>query len=221
MTNNVIIAPSILSGDFANMGKSVKEAESWGADWIHCDVMDGAYVPNFTFGMPMIEAINRSTDLPLDVHLMIEKPEKYAERFVNAGADIVTFHPDASECPSDVIDIIKRNGAKVGLVFNPNVDIEKYIRLFPRCDLIVIMTVYAGYGGQKLIPECIERVKKVKEIINKIGSSALIEVDGGITEDNYRFVLDAGADVLVAGSSVFKSKNPTQTIKTLRSVAKE
>lgn len=221
MTDNVIIAPSILSGDFAYMGKSVKDVENWGADWIHCDVMDGVYVPNFTFGMPMIEAINRNTDLPLDVHLMIDKPEKYAERFVKAGADIVTFHPEASECPEKVIDIIRKNGAKAGIVFNPNVDINKYARLFSECDMVVIMTVYAGYGGQKLIPECIERIKTVKEILMNIGSSALIEVDGGITEDNYKSALYAGANVLVAGSSVFKSENPARTIKTLRNVAKE
>ena len=220
MTDKILVSPSILSGDFANMGKTVKLAEGWGADWIHCDVMDVVYVPNFTFGMPMIEAIRKHTVLPLDVHLMIDKPEKYAERFVKAGADIVTFHPEASECPLNVLKQIKKMGKKAGIALNPNVNIADFEYLFSECDIIVIMTVYAGYGGQKLIDECLNRIVEVRKILNSIGSKAVIEVDGGITEENCTAVVKSGGNVLVAGSSVYKSQNPAETIKKLSGVAK-
>ena len=220
MPNDIIIAPSILSGDFANMGKSVNDAIAWGADWIHCDVMDGVYVPNFTFGMPMVEAINRICDATLDVHLMMIKPEKYVERFVKAGADIVTFHPEASDNPLETIDAIKNAGAKAGIVFNPDVDIERYEYLFDKCDVILVMTVFAGYGGQKFIPYCLDRIKKVKDICVEKGINPIIEVDGGIGEDNAREVIKAGASALVAGSSIYKSKDPVNTIKILRGVTK-
>lgn len=220
MPNDIIIAPSILSGDFANMGKSVNDAIAWGADWIHCDVMDGVYVPNFTFGMPMVEAINRICDATLDVHLMMIKPEKYVERFVKAGADIVTFHPEASDNPLETIDAIKNAGAKAGIVFNPDVDIERYEYLFDKCDVILVMTVFAGYGGQKFIPYCLDRIKKVKDICVEKGINPIIEVDGGIGEDNAREVIEAGARALVAGSAIYKSKDPVNTIKILRGVTK-
>ena len=220
MTNRILVSPSILSGDFANMGKTVEQTEKWGADWIHCDVMDGVYVPNFTFGMPMIEAIRKYTQLPLDVHLMIDKPEKYVERFVKAGADIVTFHPEASDCPLEVLNKIKQAGAKAGIALNPNVNIADFEYLFSECDIIVVMTVYAGYGGQKLINECLDRVKEVKSKLEKINSNAFVEVDGGITEENCAAVVISGGNVLVAGSSVFKSQNPVETIKKLSGVAK-
>ena len=220
MPNDIIIAPSILSGDFANMGKSVNDAIAWGADWIHCDVMDGVYVPNFTFGMPLVEAINRICDATLDVHLMMIKPEKYVERFVKAGADIVTFHPEASDNPLETIDAIKNAGAKAGIVFNPDVDIERYEYLFDKCDVILVMTVFAGYGGQKFIPYCLDRIKKVKDICVEKGINPIIEVDGGIGEDNAREVIEAGASALVAGSAIYKSKDPVNTIKILRGVTK-
>ena len=220
MPNDIIIAPSILSGDFANMGKSVNDAIAWGADWIHCDVMDGVYVPNFTFGMPMVEAINRICDATLDVHLMMIKPEKYVERFVKAGADIVTFHPEASDNPLETINAIKNAGAKAGIVFNPDVDIERYEYLFDKCDVILVMTVFAGYGGQKFIPYCLDRIKKVKDICVEKGINPIIEVDGGIGEDNAREVIEAGARALVAGSAIYKSKDPVNTIKILRGVTK-
>ena len=220
MPNDIIIAPSILSGDFANMGKSVNDAIAWGADWIHCDVMDGVYVPNFTFGMPMVEAINRICDATLDVHLMMIKPEKYVERFAKAGADIVTFHPEASDNPLETIDAIKNAGAKAGIVFNPDVDIERYEYLFDKCDVILVMTVFAGYGGQKFIPYCLDRIKKVKDICVEKGINPIIEVDGGIGEDNAREVIEAGASALVAGSAIYKSKDPVNTIKILRGVTK-
>lgn len=212
----VLIAPSILSGDFANMGKTVKDVTDWGADLVHCDVMDGVYVPNFTFGMPMIKAIREYTTLPLDVHLMMTKPEEYVERFCDAGADIVTFHPEASLDPYKALQKIKAKGKKCGLAFNPNVKIEDYEYLFVDCDLIVIMTVYAGYGGQKLIKECLKRAEYVNKRLVELGLHTLIEIDGGVTEENAKEVALTGADILVAGSAVFKSNDKVATIKNLR-----
>lgn len=215
-----IVSPSILSGDFANMGKSVEDVKTWGGDWVHCDVMDGVYVTNLTFGMPMVQALKKRTDLPLDVHLMIDKPERYVKRFVEAGADLVTFHPEASAEPIETLRIIKESGAKCGIAFNPNVPVEEYGYLIDYCDIVVIMTVFAGYGGQKLIPECLEKVGKVKQIAERLGKEIYIEVDGGVTEENSADVRNAGANVLVAGSAVFKSSDPTRTIKILKGVTK-
>ena len=210
----VLVAPSILSGDFAYMGDAVKNVEVWGADWVHCDVMDGVYVPNLTFGMPMVKAIRRITELTFDVHLMITKPEKYVQRFIDSGADIITFHPEASDNPGEVLDIIHNAGKLGGIALNPNVKIEDYEYLFPKCDIVTIMTVYAGYGGQKLIPECLDRIKYVKSRIGE--NTKYLEADGGVTEENCKDVASCGANVLVAGSAVFKSNNPGNTIKIIQ-----
>ena len=193
MSETIIVAPSILSGDFCNMEKSVKDLEKWGGDWVHCDVMDGVYVPNLTFGMPMIEAISKITDKPLDVHLMITKPEQYIVRFAKAGADMITFHPDATEHPAECLDLIKQCGKKAGLVFNPDVSVEKYADLIKSCDMVVIMTVFAGYGGQKFMPECLPKVKYVQTITN---GNIPIEVDGGINTETARSAVEAGACIL-------------------------
>ena len=212
----ILVAPSILSGDFANMGKSVKDLERWGGDIVHCDVMDGVYVTNLTFGMPMIAALRKVTDKTLDVHLMITEPERYVAAFADDGADIITFHPDASPDPQKAIDIIKEKGKKCGVVFNPNVSIDDYAHLFPQCDMIVVMTVYAGRGGQKLIPECLDRITYVKYLLTSYGLDIPIEADGGIGENNAGDVIRAGATVLVAGSSVYKSPDPETTIKRIK-----
>ena len=211
--SEILIAPSVLSGDFCNMEKSVRDLEKWGGDWVHCDVMDGVYVPNITFGMPMIAAIRKITQKTLDVHLMITEPEKYVGRFADAGADIITFHPDASKDPEACVDLIKNKGKRAGVVFNPNVSVEKYAYLFDKCDIIVVMTVYAGYGGQKLIPECIDKIPLIKKLS---GNNVLVEVDGGINKETYAMALDAGADVLVAGSAVYKASDPADVIRTIR-----
>ncbi len=216
----ITIAPSILSGDFANMEKTVRLVEMWGGDWIHCDVMDGVYVNNLTFGMPMIQAIRKVTKKTLDVHLMITKPERYIEQFVNAGADIITFHPDASDDPLAALKLIKKLKIKGGLVFNPNIPLEEYKPLFAYCDLILIMSVYAGKGGQAFIEETYDKIRQARVYCNLMGLDIPIEVDGGIGEGNYKKVIEAGGNILVAGSSVFKSQNPPQTIKIMRNCTK-
>ena len=156
--NDIIVSPSILAGDFANMEKSVRALGDWGADYVHCDVLDGVYVKNLTFGMPMIAAIKKISPLPLDVHLMITEPERYVAEFVRCGADIVTFHPDASKRPAETLDEIRALGAKAGIVINPNVSFDEYKYLLGKCDVLLVMSVYAGLGGQKFIPETLDTV---------------------------------------------------------------
>lgn len=216
----IIIAPSILSGDFANMEKTVRLVEMWGGDWIHCDVMDGVYVNNLTFGMPMIQAIRKITKKTLDVHLMITKPERYIEQFAKAGSDIITFHPDASDDPLQTLRLIKKYNIKAGLVFNPNIPLEEYKPLFTLCDLILIMSVYAGKGGQSFIEDTYKKIRQARVYCNLMGLDIPIEVDGGIGEGNYEKVIEAGGNILVAGSSVFNSQNPPQTIKLFKSGTK-
>ena len=212
----ILIAPSILSGDFANMGESVRSLEKWGGDLVHLDVMDGVYVTNITFGMPMVAALRKYTALTFDAHLMITEPERYVEAFCDVGADIVTLHPEASKDPKQALSLIKQKGKKCGIVFNPDVEIDRYSDLFSLCDMIVVMTVYAGRGGQKLIPECLDRIYYVKTLLDRAGLNIPIEADGGIGENNAKDVVSSGATILVAGSSVYKSEDPTATIAKLK-----
>lgn len=216
----ITIAPSILSGDFANMEKTVRLVEMWGGDWIHCDVMDGVYVNNLTFGMPMIQAIRKITKKTLDVHLMITKPERYIEQFAKAGSDIITFHPDASDDPLQALRLIRKLNVKAGLVFNPDIPLEDYKPLFAYCDLILIMSVYAGKGGQSFIEDTYKKIRQARVYCNLMGLDIPIEVDGGIGEGNYKRVIEAGGNILVAGSSIFNSHNPPQTIKLLKNSTK-
>ncbi|MDR0751353.1 MAG: ribulose-phosphate 3-epimerase [Christensenellaceae bacterium] len=215
----ILISPSILSGDFVNMKKSVSAISDWGGDLVHCDVMDGVYVSNLTFGMPMVSAIKKITSLPLDVHLMITRPEKYIDAFIEAGADYLTFHPDASEsieCARDALKKIQSKGVKSGIVFNPNIKFKDYSELMYYCDIVLIMSVYAGYGGQKFIPESLDKVSEAKEFIKKNKLNIPIEIDGGITESNAKAAIDAGVTILVAGSAIYKSVDPRTTIKKLK-----
>lgn len=211
----MLIAPSVLSADFGNMADAVREVKTFGGDIIHCDVMDGVYVPNITFGMPMIKAIRKNTDLPVDVHLMIAKPERYVGAFCDAGADIVTFHPDASEDVQGALDIIKSKGKKCGLVVNADVDFDIVVPYLDQIDLLVIMTVQAGFGGQSFKPECLDKVRTGEKLRKENEYKYLIEVDGGVIEDNIATCKEAGVDIAVAGSAVFRSKDPRKTIETM------
>lgn len=211
----MLVAPSMLSADFGHMARDVKAIEQWGADVVHCDVMDGVYVPNITFGMPMVKAFKQNSNLPIDAHLMITLPEKYVGAFCDAGADIVTFHPDASGDVQGAIDTIKSKGKKCGLVVNADQPFDIVEPYLPLIDFLVVMTVQAGFGGQKFMPNRLEMVQKGDEMRKQFGYSYLIEVDGGVCEDNVATIKDAGADIVVAGSAVFKSANPTLTIERL------
>lgn len=212
----MLVAPSMLSADFGNMSAETKRMQSCGADIIHCDVMDGVYVPNITFGMPMIKAFKSATTLPIDAHLMITEPENYVERFCDAGADIVTFHPEASKDVSGTLEKIKAKGKKCGLCVNADVSFDVALQYLDQIDLLVIMTVQAGFGGQSFIPECLEKARLGAIEREKHGYKYLIEVDGGVGVQNIALLKDAGVDIAVAGSSVFKSENPTATINALK-----
>jgi len=211
----MLVAPSMLAADFGNMATEVKNIEKWGADIVHADVMDGVYVPNITFGMPMIKVFKQNSTLPIDAHLMITKPEKYVGKFCDAGADVVTFHPDASDDVQGALDIIKSKGKKCGLVVNADVDFDVVKPYLGQIDMLVIMAVQAGFGGQSFMPQCLEKAKLGAIEREKHGYKYLIEVDGGVSEKNVALLKEAGVDVAVAGSSVFKSEDPQKTIKSL------
>lgn len=210
------VAPSILSADFCKMAEAVQNVERWGADWVHCDVMDGVYVPNITFGMPMIKALRKYTSLPLDVHLMITRPEKYVGQFCDAGADLVTFHPEASLDTAGALEEIKSKGVKCGLVVNadqPFSIVEPYLS---EIDLLLIMTVQAGFGGQSFKEDCLEKARRGEEKRKALGLSYDIELDGGVSPSNIELCKQAGATVVVAGSSVFKAEDPTAAVKAMQ-----
>jgi len=195
----------------------VRELERCGADLVHCDVMDGVFVNNITFGIKMVEDIKKHTSLPLDCHLMIVNPEKYVERFVKAGADIVTVHYEA--CKNNLKEVlaqIRSCGAKCGAVINPDTPVEKIADVIPECDMVLVMSVFPGFGGQKFIPEALDKLRQVKEIADKSGKEIDIEIDGGVTEANVEEIKRAGANVIVAGSTVFKAENKTATIRALK-----
>ena len=216
------IAPSILSADFSNMGAAVKKIEQCGADLIHCDVMDGSFVEPITFGAQMLKNIRPLTKLPLDAHLMIEHPKTQVKFFVDAGAEIITVHYKACAKISETyleetLRLIKSYGVKCGVVVNPDVPVENIFPVFPLVDMVLIMSVYPGYGGQKFIPETLEKIKKARQFAANIGKPDMdIEVDGGVNEDNAATIKAAGANVLVAGSAVFNSSNMQKTIAELK-----
>ena len=210
------ISPSILACDFARLGEEIESIRLGGAEMAHLDVMDGIFVTNISFGLPVIESIRKSTSMFLDVHLMITKPERYIERFIDAGADLVTFHIEATDCPDKCIEMIRAKGKKAAISVKPNTPIEEIYPYLDRCDMILVMTVEPGYGGQALIPECLEKVKKLKAEIDKRGLAVDIQVDGGINEKNAADAKAAGANVLVAGSAVFKYDDRKAAIDKLR-----
>ncbi len=211
------IAPSILSADFSKMGEEVLSLEKAGADVVHCDVMDGVFVNNITFGIKMVEDLRKITSLPLDCHLMIVHPEKYVERFAKAGADIITVHYEACQDNlKEVLELIKSTGVKCGAVINPDTPVEKIADVIPLCDMVLVMSVFPGFGGQKFIPEALDKLRQVKAIADACGKDIDIEIDGGVGENNVALVKEAGANVIVAGSAVFKSIDRKETIAKLK-----
>lgn len=198
------LSPSILAADFTRLGEMIREVDNAGSQYIHYDVMDGVFVPNISFGIPVLQSIRGCTDKMFDVHLMIENPEKYIADFANAGADIITIHAEACKHIDACIADIKSKGLLAGVALNPATPISVLEDILPQLDMVLIMTVNPGFGGQKLIPYTLEKVRKLREIIIRRGLKTDIEVDGGATLDNVRDLLDAGANVIVAGSAVFK-----------------
>ena len=196
----MILSPSILAADFGVLADQIKRAEKAGAKWLHIDVMDGHFVPNISFAMPVIKSIRKYTDMFFDVHLMITPPEKYIDDFINAGADGVTFHIEATENPDKCIELIRNRGKKVGISINPNTPVSAIEKYLDKVDMVLVMSVEPGYGGQKYIESVNEKISYVRE---KMGTDFDIEVDGGINADNIDMVLNAGANIIVAGTAVF------------------
>ena len=213
-----LIAPSLLSADFGNLQKEIEMINSSQADWFHLDVMDGVFVPNISFGFPVINYINKYAKKPLDVHLMITQPERYIKDFKKAGADILTIHYEASVHLHRSIYAIKEEGMKAGVVLNPHTPVELLVDIIEDVDLVLIMSVNPGYGGQKFIENTYEKVASLKDLIVETNSNALIEIDGGVTLENAGDLINMGADVLVAGNTVFGSENPTDTISRLKNI---
>jgi len=201
------ISPSILSADFSQLGSEIKKLEEGGADLIHVDVMDGHFVPNLTIGPPVIKTLRKNTNIPFDVHLMISPVHKYIEDYAKAGADIITIHPEATENLKDSINLIKKLNKKVGVSLNPDTKISVLDGHFPNIDLILIMSVFPGFGGQKFIPDTIHKIKNIKDIKEKNKYNFDIEVDGGINFTNSKEVINAGANILVSGTTIFKENN--------------
>ena len=216
-----LIAPSVLAADFNNLGRDIKMINESEADWFHIDVMDGHFVPNISFGMPVLKAIKSLAEKPLDVHLMISNPDQYLEEFVNLGADVITVHYEACDHLHRTVTKIQELGIKAGVALNPHTPVENLKDILEDLDLVLLMSVNPGFGGQKFIYNTVPKTKRLKDMIIVKNAKAKIEIDGGVGLQNAEKLLQAGADVLVAGSAVFKSKDPLDTIDKLKNVGKE
>ena len=214
------ISPSILSADFSQLGNEIKKLEEGGADMIHVDVMDGHFVPNLTIGPPVIKTLRNYSTLPFDVHLMISPVHKYIKDYADAGADIITIHPEATDNLEESINLIKKLNKKIGLSLNPDTPIDIIKKFLSSIDLVLIMSVYPGFGGQKFIPKVIDKIKELKNIKEKQNIKFDIEVDGGIDFENSKLVVEAGANILVSGTTIFKNNdgNIKKNIETLKSI---
>ena len=210
------IAPSILAADFASLGRDVASLQRWGADWVHFDVMDGHFVPNLSFGPPILSSVRSLTKLPIDAHLMVEEPSRFIPWFLQAGADIITIHVEAEKHLHRSLQLIREAGKKAGVVLNPGTPAIAAKEVLPYCDLVLVMSVNPGFGGQKFIPESIEKIAELRRMIDERGLATEIEVDGGINPQTAQLCLDAGATVLVAGNAVFQANDPADMIRDLR-----
>lgn len=206
-----ILAPSILSADFCELGKQIEEIEKAGAQYLHVDVMDGIFVPSISFGIPIVSCVRPRTGMFMDVHMMVTKPERYVEEFIRCGADGVTIHEEACDCVEETLLRIRKLGAKAGLAVNPETPVEKLYPYLDKLDMALIMTVHPGFGGQKYIDECTDKIRTLRQTITDRGLDVKLQIDGGVNLDNLTMNLEAGADVIVAGSAVFKGNIAEKT----------
>ncbi len=214
------ISPSILACDFARMGEEIAKVDKF-SDYLHVDVMDGIFVPNISFGMPVIKSIRKTTDIIFDVHLMIERPERYIDEFAKLGSDIITIHYESTEDPASVLKMIRAAGKKAGISIKPGTDVSVLMPLLPLCDLVLIMTVEPGFGGQKFMHDMMPKVRAIRDIVEKEKLNIEIEVDGGINAETAAIAAEAGANVLVAGSSVFAAADAAKAIADMRASAEK